>query len=130
MAITTSQIRDLLNRPRGLNEATIDEYITIRTAEVNKKVRSSTLYGLSESVGVETTETESAIKMLVACDCLRVMIDTIPSYVPEPEQRRTDMRLRDQLSRFESRASELLNSIAEAGGSAFVVSSTDSRQQA
>lgn len=130
MAITTSQIRDLLNRPRGLNEATIDEYITIRTAEVNKKVRSSTLYGLSDSVGVETTETESAIKMLVACDCLRVMIDTIPSYVPEPEQRRTDMRLRDQLNRFESRASELLNSIAEAGGSAFVVSSTDSRQQA
>ena len=130
MAITTSQIRDLLNRPRGLNEATIDEYITIRTAEVNKKVRSSTLYGLSDSVGVETAEKESAIKMLVACDCFRVMIDTIPSYVPEPEQRRTDMRLRDQLSRFESRASELLSAIAEAGGSAFVVSSTDSRQQA
>ena len=39
MAVTTAQIRDLLNRPRGLTEGTITEYITIRTAEVNKKVR-------------------------------------------------------------------------------------------
>ncbi len=38
MAVTTSQIRDLLNRPRGLNEGTITEYITIRTAEVNKRL--------------------------------------------------------------------------------------------
>ena len=39
MTVTTTQIRELLNRPRGLNEATITEYVTIRTAEVNKKAR-------------------------------------------------------------------------------------------
>ena len=39
MAVTTSQIRDLLNRPRGLNDGTVTEYITIRTAQVNKQVQ-------------------------------------------------------------------------------------------
>ena len=129
MAITTAQIRDLLNRPRGLNDATITEYITIRTAEVNKKARSATLYGLSDTTGNDDTVKESAIKMLVACDCLRVMIDTIPSYVPEPEQRRTDIRIRAQLQNFETRANELMSAIAEAGGSAFVVSKTTTRTE-
>lgn len=127
MAITAAQIRDLLNRPRGLNEATIEEYISIRTTEVNRKARSSSLYGLSDSVGNTETDIESAIKMLVACDCLRVMIDTIPSYVPEPEQRRTDIRIRAQLQNFETRANELMAAIAEAGGSAFSVASTSTR---
>lgn len=129
MTVTTNQIRDLLNRPRGLNEGTISEYLTIRTAEVNKKARSSTLYGLSEEVGNDDTVKESAIKMLTACDCLRVMIDTIPSYVPEPEQRRTDIRIRAQLQNFETRANELMSAIAEAGGSAFVVSNTSTRTE-
>jgi hypothetical protein len=127
MTVTTSQIRDLLNRPRGLNEGTISEYLTMRTAEVNKKARSSTLYGLSDDVGNDETVKESAIKMLVACDCLRVMIDTIPSYVPEPEQRRTDIRIRAQLQNFETRANEYMAAIAEAGGSAVVVSKTSTR---
>jgi hypothetical protein len=129
MTVTTSQIRDLLNRPRGLNEGTISEYLTMRTAEVNKKARSSTLYGLSDTVGNDDTVKESAIKMLVACDCLRVMIDTIPSYVPEPEQRRTDIRIRAQLQNFETRANEFMSAIAEAGGSAFVVSKTGTRTE-
>lgn len=129
MTVTTSQIRDLLNRPRGLNEGTISEYITMRTAEVNKKARSSTLYGLSDDVGNDETVKESAIKMLVACDCLRVMIDTIPSYVPEPEQRRTDIRIRAQLQNFETRANEYMAAIAEAGGSAVVVSKTNTRTE-
>tara|TARA_Y100001938_G_C7823013_1_gene297539 strand:- start:153 stop:548 length:396 start_codon:yes stop_codon:yes gene_type:complete len=129
VAITVAQIRDLLNRPRGLNDATISEYLTIRTAEVNKKARSATLYGLSDSVGNDETVKESAIKMLVACDCLRVMIDTIPSYFPEPEQRRTDIRIRAQLQNFETRANELMSAIAEAGGSAFVVSKTKTRTE-
>ena len=129
MTVTTNQIRDLLNRPRGLNEGTISEYLTMRTAEVNKKARSSTLYGLSDGVGNDDTVKESAIKMLVACDCLRVMIDTIPSYVPEPEQRRTDIRIRAQLQNFETRANEFMSAIAEAGGSAFVVSNTNTRTE-
>tara|TARA_R100001510_G_C7584330_1_gene156201 strand:- start:162 stop:557 length:396 start_codon:yes stop_codon:yes gene_type:complete len=129
VAITTAQIRDLLNRPRGLNDGTISEYLSIRTAEVNKKARSATLYGLSDTVGNDETVKESAIKMLVACDCLRVMLDTIPSYFPEPEQRRTDIRIRAQLQNFETRASELMSAIAEAGGSAFVVSKTATRTE-
>tara|TARA_B110000858_G_scaffold10706_1_gene11030 strand:- start:1609 stop:2004 length:396 start_codon:yes stop_codon:yes gene_type:complete len=129
MTVTTAQIRDLLNRPRGLNEGTITEYLTIRTAEVNKKARSNTLYGLGDSVGTDDVSKESAIKLLVACDCLRIMLDTIPSYVPEPEQRRTDIRIRAQLTNFEKRADEMLAAIAEVGGSAFVVSNTKTRTE-
>ena len=129
MTVTTAQIRDLLNRPRGLNEGTITEYLTIRTAEVNKKTRSNTLYGLGDNVGTDDVSKESAIKLLVACDCLRIMLDTIPSYVPEPEQRRTDIRIRAQLTNFEKRADEMLAAIAEVGGSAFVVSNTKTRTE-
>jgi len=128
VAVTTSQIRDLLNRPRGLNEETISEYLTMRTAEVNKKARSSTLYGLSDAVGNDDTVKESAIKMLVAVDCLRIMLDTIPSYLPENMQRQQDIRVRAQLSRFEKRADEYMSAISEAGGSAFSIGKTDSRQ--
>ena len=129
MAVTTSQIRDLLNRPRGLNEATISEYITIRTAEINKRARSDTTYRLSDTTGVTDTIKESAIKFLVCCDCLRVMIDTIPTYVPEPEQRRTDIRLRQQLGSMEKRADELVMQVVEAPGSAFSVGKTATRQE-
>jgi len=129
VAITTTQIRDLLNRPRGLNDATISEYITIRTEEVNKSRRSSTLYGLGLDEGVSDTQAESAIKFLVCVDCLRVMIDTIPMYVPEPEQRRTDIRLSAQLKSFEAQADKLLSQVAERGGSAFALDSSNSRME-
>lgn len=128
MTVTVAQIRDLLNRPRGLNEATISEYITIRTEEVTRMRRSSSLYGLGEGVGTTDTQAESAIKFLVCVDCLRVMIDTIPSYVPEPEQRRTDIRLTAQMRSFEGQAERLLAQIAEAGGSAFSIDSSVTRQ--
>ena len=75
MAVTSNQIRDLLNRPRGLNENTITEYITIRTAEVNKKARGSKYIDATNAV--TDTLKESAIKFLVCMDCLRVLIDTI-----------------------------------------------------
>tara|TARA_R100000278_G_scaffold49375_3_gene42259 strand:+ start:154 stop:552 length:399 start_codon:yes stop_codon:yes gene_type:complete len=131
MAITNptkSQIRDLLNRPRGLNDGTIDEYITIRSAQITRMRRSSTLYGLGATSGVSDTECESAIKFLVCVDCLRVMIDTIPMYVPEAEQRRTDIRLSAQLKSFEAQADRLLKAIAEAESSAFAIDSSNSRQ--
>ncbi len=131
MAITNptkSQIRDLLNRPRGLNDGTIDEYITIRSAQITRLRRSATLYGVGDASAVADVECESAIKFLVCVDCLRVMIDTIPSYVPEAEQRRTDIRLGSQLKSFESQANLLLSQIAEKGGSAFVIDSSNSRQ--
>ena len=56
------------------------------------------------------------------------MIDTIPMYVPEPEQRRTDIRLGTQLKSFEKQADTLLKSIAEAESSAFAIDSSNSRQ--
>ena len=65
MTVTTENIRDLLNRPRGLNNATISEYITMRTEEVNKLSRGS-LYLAADSVNAVTTaQKESAIKALV-----------------------------------------------------------------
>tara|TARA_A100001201_G_scaffold2001_2_gene5027 strand:+ start:22 stop:411 length:390 start_codon:yes stop_codon:yes gene_type:complete len=128
MAVTTSQIRDLLNRPRGLNDATITEYVTIRTAQINKQVRASGLYGLSTDSAISDTLKESAIKFLVCVDCLRVMIDTIPSYVPENEQRQQDIRLTAQLRSFERQAQELLGQVSEAAGSAFFVDSTSTKQ--
>ena len=79
MAVTSNQIRDLLNRPRGLNENTITEYITIRTAEVNKKARGSKYIDATNAV--TDTLKESAIKFLVCMDCLRVLIDTIHAIV-------------------------------------------------
>ena len=128
MAVTTTQIRDLLNRPRGLNEGTITEYITIRTAEVNKVVRSSTLFGASTDNAPTTTLKESAIKMLVCVDCLTVMIDTIPTYYPDlNEQKVNDQRFRDQLRVFIKRAEDAYGLIAEKGGAAFYVHQTNTR---
>jgi len=127
MAVTTAQIRDLLNRPRGLNEGTINEYITIRTAEVNKKTRQADLFGVTDTYAPDTTVKESAIKFLVCVDCLRVLIDTIPAVVPEKEQGVSDIRYNQQLKSFQAQADSALALIAEAGGSAFYTSSTTTR---
>tara|TARA_R100000734_G_C3308560_1_gene99181 strand:- start:1020 stop:1457 length:438 start_codon:yes stop_codon:yes gene_type:complete len=126
MAVTTDNIRDLLNRPRGLNNGTITEYITIRTAEVNKKARVSGLFGVTGNAPTDTLK-ESAIKFLVCVDCLRVLIDTIPAVVPEKEQGVSDIRFNRQLSSFEAAAEEALGLIEEAGASGFVVKKTASR---
>lgn len=127
MVVTSDNIRDLLNRPKGLNEATITEYLTIRTEEITKLSRSTSLYGVGQTSGVSDTQKESAIKFLVCVDCLRIMIDTIPSYVPEPEQRRTDIRLSAQLKSFEAQADRLFAQISEAAGSAFALDFTNTR---
>jgi len=127
MAVTTSQIRDLLNRPRGLNEATISEYITIRTAEVSKKSRKATYVGGTVNNVPDDTLKESAIKFLVAVDCLRVMIDTIPTFVPEKERGTQDIRFSAQLNSFQKSATAALSSIEERGGSAFKVKATKTR---
>ena len=127
MAITTSQIRDLLNRPRGLNEGTINEYITIRTAEVTKKARAAGYVGGTADNVPDTTLKESAIKMMVCADCLRVLIDTIPAWVPEKEQGTQDIRFSQQLRSFEKQALEAIRAIEEKGGTAFKVDSTDAR---
>lgn len=124
MAITNDNIRDLLNRPRGLNEATITELITIRTAQVNKQAR-GTKYGVASAV--DTTLKESAIKFLVALDCLNILVDTVPSYYSEDMQSAYDRRFQQQIITYQQRADEALALIAEASGSAFATGKTTSR---
>tara|TARA_Y100001938_G_scaffold128955_1_gene183295 strand:- start:2139 stop:2528 length:390 start_codon:yes stop_codon:yes gene_type:complete len=125
MAVTSDSIRDLLNRPRGLNAATITELITVRTNEVNKFSRGS-LYGVGENA-VTTDLKEGAIKMLVCLDCLNILIDTVPSYYSESERSVYDRRFQQQIEAFQRRADEAVALIREAEGSAFVVKKTTSR---
>ena len=124
MAVTTDNIRDLLNRPRGLNEATITELITIRTAQINKMARGSK-YGVS--VPVDTTLKESAIKCLVCLDSLNILVDTVPSYYSEDMQSVYDRRFQQQIITYQQRADEAVALIAEASGSAFATGSTKTR---
>lgn len=125
MAVTSDNIRDLLNRPRGLNAATITELITVRTNEVNKFSRGS-LYGVGDNA-VTTDLKEGAIKMLVCLDCLNILIDTVPSYYSESERSVYDRRFQQQIEAFQRRADEAVALIREAEGSAFVVKKTTSR---
>lgn len=126
MAVTTDNIRDLLNRPRGLNEATITELITIRTAQVNKMARGSK-YGVDPASAVDTTLKESAIKCLVCLDSLNILVDTVPSYYSEDRQSVYDRRFQQQIITYQQRADEALTLIAEASGSAFATGSTKTR---
>ena len=126
MAITSDNIRDVLNRPRGLNENTISEMITIRTNEVNKVSR-GTLYGVSTLYAVSDELKEGAIKMLVALDCLNILIDTVPSYYSEDQQRVYDRRFQQQILTFQQRADEAMALIADAGNSTFATGSSKTR---
>jgi hypothetical protein len=127
MAVTNDNIRDLLNRPRGLNDATITEYISIRTEQVNKSARNTAFLATDSANVVTTAQKESAIKALVCADCLQVMIDTLPSYVNENEKKEQDIRLTAQLRGFNKRGEELLALISEVGGTAVKFSQTKTR---
>lgn len=127
MAVSTDSIRDLLNRPRGLNENTISEYITIRTEEINKKARGEEYLATGSANAVTTAQKESAIKALVCLDCLSVLINTIPTYHPVGDQQAVDQRFREQLKTFEKRSKDLVDMVVGKGGTAFVVDSTNSR---
>jgi propanediol dehydratase large subunit len=129
MTVTTDSIRDLLNRPRGLNEGTITEYISMRTEQVNKSARNNAFLA-KDSVNVVTTaQKESAIKALVCADCLQVMIDTLPSYVNESERKEQDIRLTAQLRGFMKRGQDLLALVSEKGGTAIQIGSTKTKQK-
>ena len=127
MAVTTDNVRDLLNRPRGLLEGTISEYISIRTLEINKTARSSTLFGVTADNAVTTDLKEAVIKTRVAVDCLLVLIDTIPSYYTEEDGRYAEQRFREQLKEMSKRADDLYAQVREVGGTAFSTKSTTSR---
>ena len=127
MTVTTDNIRDLLNRPRGLNDATITEYISMRTEQVNKSARNNAFLAEDSTNVVTTAQKESAIKALVCADCLQVMIDTIPSYVNENERKEQDIRLTAQLRGFMKRGEEMLALISEVGGTPVKFSQTKTR---
>ncbi len=128
MAVTTTQIRDLLNRPRGLNEATITEYLTIRNAEIAKKARKvDYVGGTADNVPSDTLK-DSAIKFMVCVDCLRVLLDSVPAIVDdEIQQRQMNQVYTKQLSSMEKAALEAIRAIEEKGGSAFKVKATSTR---
>lgn len=128
MAVTTTQIRDLLNRPRGLNEATITEYLTIRNAEIAKKARKvDYVGGTADNVPSDTLK-DSAIKFMVCVDCLRVLLDSVPAIVDdEIQQRQMNQVYTKQLSSMEAAALEAIRAIEEKGGSAFKVKATSTR---
>jgi len=126
MAVTEANIRALLNYPRGLLGDTITEYISMETEYITKIARGADYLGDATNQ-VTTAQKEAAIKALVARDCLLVLIDTIPSFVPEKEQGQQDIRLRSQLASFEKRADKAVSAIAERGGTAFATGSTDTR---
>jgi hypothetical protein len=125
MVVSTDNIRDLLNRPRGLNDATVTEIISIRTTEVNKIARGS-LYSVGDHA-VSTDLKEGAIKLLCALDCLNILIDTVPSYYSESERSVYDRRFQQQIETIQRRADEAVAMIKEGEGSAFVVKKTTSR---
>jgi hypothetical protein len=127
MTVTIDNIRDLLNRPRGLNDATITEYISIRTEQVNKSARNNAFLAEDSTNVVTTAQKESAIKALVCADCLQVMIDTIPSYVNEDEKKQQDIRLTAQMRGFVKRGEEMLALISEVGGTVVKFSQTKTR---
>tara|TARA_R100001510_G_scaffold57318_1_gene64983 strand:+ start:454 stop:846 length:393 start_codon:yes stop_codon:yes gene_type:complete len=126
MAVTTDNIRDLLNRPKGLTEGTITEMITIRTNEVNKVARGSK-YGVQADNQVTTDLKEGAIKMLVALDCLNILINTIPTYFSEDERSVYDRRFAEQIKVYEKRAADALKLVAEGEGSAYASGKTKTR---
>jgi len=127
MTVTTDNIRDLLNRPQGLNEATITEYISMRTEQVNKSARNNAFLAEDSTNVVTTAQKEAAIKALACADCLQVMIDTIPSYVNEDERKQQDIRLTAQMRGFIKRGEEMLALISEVGGTAVKFSQTKTR---
>ena len=124
MAVTSDNIRDVLNRPRGLNDGTITEMISIRTNEVNKMAR-GTMYNVSSAV--DTNLKEGAIKMLVALDCLNILIDTVPTYYSEDQQSVYDRRFQQQIVTFQQRADEAIALIAEQGTATFATGSSNTR---
>ena len=122
--ITVNSIRSLLNHPRGLNSGTIIEYVNLRNTQIAKKSRKSNYVGVDATNAPTTAEIETAVKMVVCVDCLRVLVDTIPAVVPEKEQGTQDIRFNKQLTSFEKQAEDALRVIEERGATAFYKKAT------
>tara|TARA_R110002020_G_scaffold15670_1_gene56070 strand:+ start:1568 stop:2038 length:471 start_codon:yes stop_codon:yes gene_type:complete len=122
--ITVNAIRALLNHPRGLNSGTIIEYVNLRNTQINKKSRKVNYVGVDATNAPTTAEVETAVKLVVCVDCLRVLVDTIPAVVPEKEQGTSDIRFNKQLASFEKQAEDALAVIEEKGATAFYKKAT------
>lgn len=124
MAVTSSQIRDLLGRPQGLPEGTVTEYITMRTNEANTIARTSK-YDIATDNQVTTAQKEDYIKAAVCMDVLTVLIDTLP--MDSIDRKANDTRFKTQLDAFTRRAAEMRVVIAEPDAAAFATSSSATR---
>ena len=122
--ITVNQIRALLNHPRGLNSGTIIEYVNLRNTQIAKKSRKANYVGVDSTNAPTTAEIETAVKLVVCVDCLRVLIDTIPAVIPEKERGTQDIRFSKQLTSFEKQADDALRVIEEKAGTAFYKKAT------
>jgi len=71
MAVTTSQIRDLLNRPRGLNEGTITEMISIRNTQVEKVSRGDN-YGVAAENQIANFEMQRGNTVYIKTFCMEM----------------------------------------------------------
>ena len=128
MTVTTSQIRDLLNRPPNLVEGTITEYINMRTIEADKIARTNS-YDIATDNQVTTAQKEEFIKAAVCADVLSVLVNTLPGLTMPDARQGTDDRFRRQLEQFQLRAADLRAMIAEPSAAAFVVDSSATRQE-
>ena len=128
MTVTSSQIRDLLNRPPNLVEGTITEYLTMRTNEANKIARTNT-YGIGVDHVVTETNKEEYIKAAVCADVLTVLVNTLPHHTMMDAKEGTDDRFRRQLEHFQLRAADFRTLIAEPNAAAFATESTATRQE-
>tara|TARA_R110000772_G_scaffold188227_1_gene299298 strand:- start:246 stop:632 length:387 start_codon:yes stop_codon:yes gene_type:complete len=128
MSVTTTNIRDLLNRPPNLVEGTITEYISMRTVEANKIARTNA-YGIAAANAVSTAQIEEFIKSAVCCDVLTVLVNTLPHHTMGDAREGTDDRFRRQLEHFQLRAADLKAMIAEPNAAAFYVDETVTRQE-
>jgi len=124
MAVTSSQIRDLLGRPQGLPEGTVTEYITMRTNEADVIARTNK-YDIATANQVTTAQKEDYIEAAVCMDVLTVLIDTLP--MDSIERKGNDTRFKTQLDAFARRAAEMRVVIAEPDAAAFATSSSATR---
>ena len=99
----------------------------MRNTQIAKRSRKANYVGVNSTNAPTTAEIETAIKLVVCVDCLRVLIDTIPAVVPEKEQGISDVRFNKQLASFEKQAEDALAVIMEKGGTAFYVKGTSSK---
>ena len=128
MVVTETQIRDLLNRPRGLNQGTITEYLTIRSNEVDKLARSTEYIAEDSTNAVSTADKDSATKLLTCMDCLLVLIQTVPTVYPTDEQDANNIKFAAQLKSFKDRAEKAVALVSGSGKAAFATDKTETRK--